>query len=346
MLITTEQPRIDFNTYPPIGGDDWRYTFATAKVRALETQLINRSTLLDMANAPDFASAVDSLSSTEYSVAGGGKDFNEVEEMLIARRSDIRKLFANLIMDDALLELLREKDDFANLRLALRRKLTDRQIGTDYSNEGSIPAEEFEQIFEQENYSPLPEYMQEGIECAVLSFYENEKNVRWIDFAIDNCQAHYKLAKVIELKNIFLEGLFRIQIDILNIKAMLRLKFTASELRDVFIEGGYLEIESLKHGLDIGFESVAALFAATPYFEIINSGASYLTSNNSFLKLEANCDKFVDGFLKQTSQITAGPQPLIAYLMTKEGEIRTLRLILTAKKNSLEPRLILDRLGE
>ena len=52
------------------------------------------------------------------------------------------------------------------------------------------------------------------------------------------------------------------------------------------------------------------------------------------------------GFLKTTTQITAGPQPVIAYLLMKENEIRQVRLILTAKKNALETRLILDRLGE
>ncbi|GAF95855.1 unnamed protein product, partial [marine sediment metagenome] len=37
--------------------------------------------------------------------------------------------------------------------------------------------------------------------------------------------------------------------------------------------------------------------------------------------------------------ITAGPQPIIAYLLMKENEIRTVRLILTAKKNSLDTKL-------
>ncbi|GAH15411.1 unnamed protein product, partial [marine sediment metagenome] len=31
MPEVTKQPIIDFYTYPPIGGDDWRYTFETAQ---------------------------------------------------------------------------------------------------------------------------------------------------------------------------------------------------------------------------------------------------------------------------------------------------------------------------
>jgi vacuolar-type H+-ATPase subunit C/Vma6 len=43
--------------------------------------------------------------------------------------------------------------------------------------------------------------------------------------------------------------------------------------------------------------------------------------------------------------ITAGPQPIIAFLLMKENEIRTVRLILTAKKNHLDTKLILDRIS-
>ncbi len=345
MNAIAEAPKIDFYTYPPVGGDDWQYAFATARVRALETQLLSRAMLVDLANAPDFTAALDLLSSTEYTLPSGTKDFEQVEQMLLQKRSDVRQLFVSLMLDEPLIQLLKEKDDFANLRLALRRQLTDKPIGVDYSDNGSIPAEEFEQVFEQENYSHLPMYMQEAIEEAVLAYYQN-KNVRDIDFALDASQAGYKISMAHELQSKFLEGLFRIQIDILNIKTMLRLKFTESELRDVFVEGGYLEIERLKHGLDTGYELIAAMFFATPYYEMVDSGVSYLSANKSFLKLEANTDKYLAGFLKQTQQITAGPQPVIAYLMTKEGEIRTVRLILTGKKNNLETRLILDRIGE
>jgi V/A-type H+-transporting ATPase subunit C len=52
------------------------------------------------------------------------------------------------------------------------------------------------------------------------------------------------------------------------------------------------------------------------------------------------------GFLKTTRVIAAGPQPVIAYLMMKENEIRTVRMVLTCKKNRMDTKFILDRLGE
>ena len=43
MAEVTEEGIIDFYTYPPIGGDDWRYTFETAQVRVLETRMLSQS---------------------------------------------------------------------------------------------------------------------------------------------------------------------------------------------------------------------------------------------------------------------------------------------------------------
>jgi len=98
-------------------------------------------------------------------------------------------------------------------------------------------------------------------------------------------------------------------------------------------------------GLDADYEAIGSLFFVTPHHRIVETGVNYLTSNKSFLAAEQQCQQYLAGFLKSTITITAGPQPLIAYLLNKENEIRTVRLILTAKKNRLDTKLILDRIS-
>ena len=349
MLATKlKQPVIDFYLYPPVGGDDWRYTFQTAQVRVLEMRMLSRATFLDMANAENFEQAADLLSAGEYALPQAGRSFTEVEGILRAGRSAVRELFADLIIDEPIVQLFRTQDDFANLRLAVRRTLTEKPLGTDYSDDGNVPPEQFEQVFEEENYSELPDYMAEAVERAVLAYYRN-KEIREIDHAIDSAQAEYNLKIARRLKSIFLLGLFRIQIDLTNIRTMLRLKFTESEdlfpPDNIFLKGGFLELERIKRGLDVGYESLGPLFFVTPYHRLVEAGAGYLISDKSFLRVEQQCEEHLIGFLKSTIQITTGPQPIIAYLLLKENEIRTVRLILTAKKNNLDTKLILDRLG-
>jgi V/A-type H+-transporting ATPase subunit C len=253
-------------------------------------------------------------------------------------------LFEELIIDKPLVHLFRTRDDFANLRLAVRRTLTEKPIGTDYSPDGNVTPELYEEVFEQENYNLFPDYMADTIERAVLAYYRN-KQIPDIDHAIDAAQAQYNLKKANRLKNIFLIGLFKIQIDLTNIRTMLRLKFTESEQHNVFLKGGFLEMERLQRGIELGYEAIAPLFFITPYYRLAEAGAAYLSSDKSFLKLEQQCEQHLTGFLKSTVQITTGPQPIIAYLLLKENEIRNVRLILTAKKNNLDTKLILDRIS-
>ena len=347
MIDVAEQPTLDFYTYPPVGGDDWRYIYQTAQVRVLEMQMLTRATLQDMANAESFEAAAELLNATEYALPRTANRFAELQNVLRARRSELRQLFSDWILDKPIVELFRTRDDFANIRLAVRRALTEKPIGTDYSNQGNVPPEIFEQVFGEEGDShsiQLPDYMRQAADQATLAYYQN-KDVRQIDYAIDRVQADYNLKEARRLKSIFLLGLFRIQIDLTNIRTLLRLKFTESEERNVFLKSGYLGLQRLQQGFDIGYESLGQLFFATPYYRVVEIGANYLASNKSFLAAEQQCDEFLTGFLKSTIQVTAGPQPIIAYLLMKENEIRTVRLILTAKKNNLATQLILDRIS-
>ncbi|MHC4557013.1 MAG: V-type ATPase subunit [Planctomycetota bacterium] len=309
--------------------------------------MLGRATLLDIANTENFQQAADLLSGTEYALPQGGRNFAEVEDILKQRRTAVRELFSDLMLDETISKLFRMRDDFSNLRLAVRRSLTEKPIGTDYSPDGNIPPEQLEQVFsEQGEFSrqASTEYIQQAIEQAILAYYQ-DKDIRRIDYEIDSFQAEYNLNIARRLNSVFLLGLFRIQIDLTNIRTMFRLKFTESEERKVFLRGGFIESERFIHGLELGYEALGPLFFATPYHRIVETGANYLASNKSFLKVEQQCEEYLVGFLKLTVQITAGAQPIIAYLLIKENEIRNVRLILTAKKNYLDTKLILDRIS-
>ncbi|MHC4190669.1 MAG: V-type ATPase subunit [Planctomycetota bacterium] len=347
MPDVVKQPIVDFYMYPPVGGDDWRYIYQTAQVRVLEMQMLSPASFLDMANAESFEAAADSLAGGEYALPQSGRNFAKVEDTLLLRRTAVREFFSDSMIDEPIAEMFRTRDDFANLRLAVRRTLNEKPLGTDYSTDGNVLPELFEQIFAEESEPDdrpvFPDYLQQAVEQAILAYYQ-QKEIRQVDYAIDRCQAEYNLKKAHELESIFLLGLYRIQIDLTNIRTMLRLKFTESEQRNVFLQGGFIELERLRHGLELGYEALGSLFFATPYYRVVETGASYLASNKSFLKAEQQCDEFLTGFLKSTIQITVGPQPIIAFLLMKENEIRNVRLILTAKKNFLDTQLILDRI--
>ncbi len=342
-LLEQDLTGIDFYQYPPIGEENWEYAYAAAQVRVLETLMLLRGVFVDMANAESFAAAVELLGSTEYAIDGGA-DSEAIEAMLLERRSAVRALYADLMPNRSTVMLIRSREDFANMRLAVRRVVTERPLGLDYSNEGCVPAEEFGDIFEQEDYSRLPDYLQDAVEAAVLGYYEN-KDIRQIDYAIDRVEAGWWVRWAKPLDCVFGLSLARLQIDLYNLRTMLRLKMAERDDRDYFLPDGFVDTDKYIHGLDTGLEAVAAVFYATPYAELLDESITYLRTEQSFLRLEQKCEDHLIGFLKTTRQIAAGPQPVIAYLLMKEAEIRTVRMMLVGKKNGLSSKLVLDRLG-
>jgi V/A-type H+-transporting ATPase subunit C len=307
--------------------------------------MVPRGTFVDMANAGSFAEVAELLAGTEYAV-GAKATSDEIEQMLMTRRTEARELFAHLMLDEAVVQFLRMREDFTNMRLAIRRIVTGKPLGLDYSNEGNVSVEEFGEIFEQENYERLPEYLQRAVEAAILGYYEN-KDIRRIDYELDRVEGQTRLEKAVELGNEFVVSLIRIRIDLNNIRTMLRLKMADREEETRFFAvGGFVDTDKYRQGLETGLEAIGGLFFATPYYELLEASISYLHNEKSFLKLEKECDDYVKGFLKTTRSIAAGPQPVIAYFLMKEAEIRTVRMMLTGKKNGLSAKLILDRLGD
>jgi len=140
----SEETLFEFLTYPTVGADDWRYTAQSAQVRVMEMQLLTRATLLDMANAPDFAAALGLLGSGDYALPQGSPRFDDVQALLLEKRAAVRELFAEWMLDETIVTLFKSRDDFANLRLALRRVLTDRPVGSDYSADGNVAPEVLE----------------------------------------------------------------------------------------------------------------------------------------------------------------------------------------------------------
>jgi vacuolar-type H+-ATPase subunit C/Vma6 len=342
-VIGTRQ--IDFHAFPPVGNDDWRYAYATGKVRAVAAQMLGEAVLAEAAAAADMRSCMEILAAGRYAFAQADADFAAIEAALLDRRSAARRLFAGLVepLDEPFVRLLKTKSDFTNMRLGLRRVLAKKPPGTGYDDGGNVPPWRLAQVLEEERFESLPDYMHRAAEEAFAGYYR-EKDVRRIDYAVDAVEAEYTLRRARELESVFLSSLFMIKSDLANIRAVFRMRFSQNPQR-VFLPGGYVEHKRFETALEADDAAAVRLFAATPYGRLVESGASYLASNGSFLRLEQQCDRYLDSFLKTTARITAGPQPVIAYLLRAESRVRMVRLILNAKRHCLEPRLVMDRLG-
>jgi len=342
MTVCTNE--INIAMLPDVGGDNWSFGFQAAIVRSMETSLLPGALFADMAAAADLAAAVEMLAGSEYALQQSKVSLADVEALLIEKRFALAEFFSDLISESPAHILPAMLIDISNVRLAVRRFVRELPIGEDYCGGGSLQPEAFDAVFEQDDYTFLPAHMQQAIEQGILGYYNN-KQIREIDYAIDQVLFDSLISLAKRAKCCYLEGLAMVWADLTNIKTVMRKNLVDNDTTEGFLEGGFIEADKLKAAVMGELEQLSSLCFATPYGAIIDGGLEYLKSQNSFLRLEALCDKYMDDCFSLANQITAGIQPAIAYYYKKADQIRKIRMVLTAKSNMLDKQLILDRLG-
>ena len=79
---------------------------------------------------------------------------------------------------------------------------------------------------------------------------------------------------------------------------------------------------------------------------VVNALDGDKTMNQNLLDLEKSIDDHQMDYSRLAKQMTYGPEVLMNYIISKEAEIKNLRIILVSKLNSLPKDFTLERLRE
>jgi vacuolar-type H+-ATPase subunit C/Vma6 len=140
------------------------------------------------------------------------------------------------------------------------------------------------------------------------------------------------------LSNEFLTLYFTVVIDLENIRSFIRIKNLAvKEKQDIatqkkmfsniFLSNGTIKESALSDLFVETWEELIHWCASTPYQSCIEEGVVYLINRQSFLRLERLIQEYKQKILIQTRYATFGYEPLVAYYLLKDMEIRNLRKI-------------------
>ena len=124
----------------------------------------------------------------------------------------------------------------------------------------AIAIEEFEEIFQEENYERLPECMQEAVEQRCWGI--KNKDILEIDYAIDRAQALWRISDTRNRQRIW-----PVHVPYphrsYNLRTLMRLKSPRDE-STYFLHEGFVERDRFVQGLDLNYDSLAALFLQRP----------------------------------------------------------------------------------
>ncbi len=316
---------------------DTKYTYALGVIRAREVKLLTEKRFEELLSSTDVGELMAALHDTDYGQFFRNIKKSEGEQALedskIALYDDLEKLIDNTDV----MRILRAKYDFHNVKVLLKGKISEADFSDKCSYLGSVPVSKIQEIFKEEKYSYLPEYLKRAAEVGIDVYYSADHNPQSLSFTVDNIMAETLTSYT---ENSFLNNYYKMWVDLTNLKIILRLLFLEKYQELIgfaVLPGGNIGADKIKKAKIESPDSLEDFYRGTVYNFL-------LEWKDSFSLLERQSEKLLVSYLKSVAFEAIGVEPVIAYLLLKENELRNLRIIFIGKMNGVGEDLIKERL--
>ncbi|MDG2835045.1 V-type ATPase subunit, partial [Vibrio parahaemolyticus] len=174
-------------------------------------------------------------------------DKKDTEKILSYELNKSFKEMQELSPDESIIDLLKLKYDYHNLKVMLKEYFMNSDLSKMYIPIGTVDFEKLKAFFLSSDYKNIPEKFREAINTVVKD-YEEKKDPQRIDIILDKFYFEdlYDLAIKTEIEMIV--NYVKDNIDFINILTALRLKKLDKDiqfLRDILIENGNIDPEEI-----------------------------------------------------------------------------------------------------
>ncbi|MBI5789062.1 MAG: V-type ATPase subunit [Candidatus Schekmanbacteria bacterium] len=322
---------------------DPRYAFAVGKIRALETNLITNQQVNRLLETKD-ANALWSELGNNRDYEAHLAQFYDPQDFEAVLSSELKRVYAltlGISAERTALELLALRHDFHNCKVISKACFLGEDTDSNLSPLGTCPPKEWEQLMVAEKEAGLCRLPADLMQIVrdVQQQLIDEQNLRRRDIIWDQALYQYLSRHAEKSKNLFVQTWLKIRIDGLNLLTYVRCIRQKSDkglLKLALIDSGTIACEKLQNAYEGGLETLASLLSPTPYAGMIQEGLACYKRDNSFSCLEKLFDDYEMEFLSQARYVSLGVEPLFAYLLAKETEIKVLRILLVGKINRLD----------
>lgn len=311
------------------------YAYAVARVRAHEGRLLTRTDLDRLLTAADEAECCRILADRGYPAR------DTAAEMLAAEMADAWALLQELAPEPRVFDVLLCRNDYHNTKAAIKGIGTSADCARLFLPEGRVAPELIRKAVIARDFAPLPADMRAPAAEALSTLLETGDGQR-TDMILDTAQLRAMQTFGRESGCAFLARyaeLTTVQADIKTAVRCARMQKSAAFMRRATVDCATLDVPALiDRAVRGGADSVPDALENTPY------AAAAAALRTSMAAFEAWCDDAVTAALAGAKTKPFGPEPLAAYVLGKETEIKTVRMILSAKHNGLPERAVHARL--
>jgi V/A-type H+-transporting ATPase subunit C len=325
-----------------------KFVYPNAKFEAIGNPYLNSKNLNNISDSKSITDFKDILNtSKDYNISGKTTfevqksiDDNFIKTIDMMRRDSSKKM-------SHFFDIYLEKVDFYLIKMEIKNKV-NKDIVSEKSIEKALmqKTKSFLSRLEETKKEDLPKLFKDyGFNEELVNSIENEN----IDFfEIDNALDRYILSKIEAVKVPYKcekakKRFVKINIDIINIKNLLRAKkigYKKETINKLFIGDGQ-EIAKWKFEELAEAESVSELISnleGTSYFGTLKDKIEDYNKQSSVQVLENSLDRLFLNLIKDLSTenfVTIGPT--IRFLVSKEYEIKNLKIIAKSISEKISP---------
>lgn len=326
--------------------DDTIYAYSVGRVRALETRLLDQGRFERMIDAASGEEALKMLTESDYAAAVTElDDVHDFEYMLSAELKNSFDLIRDISPRPEMIAPLTLRYDVHNLKVLFKAKYLG--VKTDlFIPVGSVDLNKLEFAVNEDDYRDLPGELRQAAESINEDFLVN-RDPQVIDLILDQVLYKQLIIFAREHKSIFLEGLFVRQIDLTNLKTLVRVKRMGLDrefLKKVLLPQGSLPADRLISLIDEPLESVITALNMSEYASLVDEGVREWLEKGTASRFEKLTDDYITGYLKRGKWKAFALEPLVGYLWAKEIEVKNIRIVLVGKINKLPAEAIRERI--
>ncbi|MCD8299828.1 MAG: V-type ATPase subunit [Clostridiales bacterium] len=316
---------------------DMGYTFAVAYIRALEGQLFSQSTIEQLMACKDYKAALDFVVDKGW----GGLDTPKDADAILAVEEDkIWETIRSLSVPMETFDVLSYPNVFHNLKTAVKEAYLG-ELHDDFYYKGTEPSmTELRDIMAKKDFAKLPGNMGAAAQEAFETLAHTGDG-QLCDVIIDRAclDAIDRAGKDSEEDSIkrYAEAI----VAVTDIKIAVRCQKTGKSVefmhRALQPTGG-IDTERLAKAAASGFDSILEFLSSARFAE---AAEALRQSPSAF---ERWCDDYMMQMLRQEKYEVFSIGPLVAYILARENEIKTVGIILSGKLNGLSDDSIRERI--
>ncbi len=315
-----------------------QYIYAVARIRSRELSLLNEAVISQLSAAATEEDCLRILNEKNW----GNPDLPS-EEMFQEENKKTWALIRELVPNNMqIFDVFRLEKDYHNLKAAVKESCIDGIHPGIFTDGGTIPAKDIEQAIAESDYEALPKSMRQVAQEAKETLLQT-RDGQLCDVIIDRAA----LEAIREAGEKTGEALLKDYGELVcatgDIKIAVRAARTGKSrqfLDRALAPCSTLDVSALAEAAAAGVDAVIAYLDHTVYADAVEE------LNGSVAAFERWCDNRMIETIKPQIHNPFGIGPIAAYILARDNEIKTVRIILAAKRNDLPEEMLRERVRE